>query len=412
MHSLLQVHVLCGHLAANSLRYGALYTDQGFWFAEYDACSDTLRLSEAVHVAQVAPITAAAALLYAGSQAVQWARGSSGSSGSSCSGGSSNGSSSSGGCSGGSSGSSSRHSCSSGSSGCSNGVGVSRRGFFLRTGQPSQGGPQGAAAARAQPTGEVWLGPLLGWGGTGSVHEGRLPDLSEPVAIKVADAEADAEERLLLEELAFGALHAHQGAVVPRLLAAGTLQVPGGGAALRYLAMSREGPSLTEHPGPLLPEQEAAVTRGLHLIHGAGVLHGDIRPANVVLPGTSTCECGTTGDGVTTGVGGTGDGGTGSPLWLDFGHAELLGHNYSGMSFADSCASEDRACAQMLEMLRSWARTRARMHLGAPQAHQHGARGQVRGGALPLPPRPPPPRGGRCCTVRRGGACVRRVLVL
>ena len=84
----------------------------------------------------------------------------------------------------------------------------------------------------AQPCGEagtLMLGPLLGYGSTGSVHEAFLPGSAEPVAVKVAEDNEEALEQLLHElHVYVGPLAGLQGEVVAQLLGSGLIQVPGG----------------------------------------------------------------------------------------------------------------------------------------------------------------------------------------
>lgn len=64
------VHRLFGHMEAEQVKYGMICTDGMFWFAQIEAGSvGTLRLSEGIATDQASPLTAVQAILYAGSLA-------------------------------------------------------------------------------------------------------------------------------------------------------------------------------------------------------------------------------------------------------------------------------------------------------------------------------------------------------
>ena len=85
-----------------------------------------------------------------------------------------------------------------------------------------------------------------------------------------------------------------QGLAVVPLIAVGTA------GGLPFLATKLMGPPAAEAP-PLSAKQEAAAISGLMRMHAAGVLHGDARPENLLLPR----------DDVEAGV----------PMWADLGKA-------------------------------------------------------------------------------------------
>ncbi len=130
------------------------------------------------------------------------------------------------------------------------------------------------------------LGRVLGRGGSGVVYEAEQPALGRRVAVKVlaaaADLDAKARERWLREARAAARVR-HPNVV--RLHDAGEHDgrlylvfdlVPGG--SLRELAS-----------GPSPPDVAAAIVetiaRAVEAIHRAGLLHLDVKPANILMDG-------------------------------------------------------------------------------------------------------------------------------
>jgi len=125
----------------------------------------------------------------------------------------------------------------------------------------------------------------LGEGGQGVVYLGRGPNPGEePVAVKVLRSTADAE---VLERLARELDAIHQ---VQPFVTAGVIEASAEGDRRFVVSEFIDGPSLQERVdarGPL-PEgdlQRLAVgtATALTAIHGAGVVHRDFKPANVLL---------------------------------------------------------------------------------------------------------------------------------
>jgi len=125
----------------------------------------------------------------------------------------------------------------------------------------------------------------LGEGGQGVVYLGRGPNPGEErVAVKVLRSTADAE---VLERLARELDAIHQ---VQPFVTAGVIEASAEGDRRFVVSEFIDGPSLQERVdarGPL-PEgdlQRLAVgtATALTAIHGAGVVHRDFKPANVLL---------------------------------------------------------------------------------------------------------------------------------
>jgi predicted Ser/Thr protein kinase len=125
----------------------------------------------------------------------------------------------------------------------------------------------------------------LGEGGQGIVYLGRGPDPGEDrVAVKVLRSTADAD---VLERLARELDAIHQ---VQPFVTAGVIEASAEGERRYVVSEFIDGPSLQERVderGPL-PEgdlQRLAVgtATALTAIHGAGVVHRDFKPANVLL---------------------------------------------------------------------------------------------------------------------------------
>ena len=136
-----------------------------------------------------------------------------------------------------------------------------------------------------QTVGRFELLARLGEGGQGIVYLGRGPGAGEErVAVKILRSTADAS---VLERLAreLDAIHAVQPFVTARVIEASTE------GERRYIVSEFiDGPSLQERVdtrGPL-PEGElqrlaVGTATALTAIHGAGVVHRDFKPANVLL---------------------------------------------------------------------------------------------------------------------------------
>ena len=192
------------------------------------------------------------------------------------------------------------------------------------------------------------LEEILGEGASGIVRRAfingrevaaKLPVSAEPEPMESVRREA---EMLCCEEL-----QQLQGLAVVRVIAAG---IAGG---LPFLATELMGPSAAEAP-PLSAEQEDAAISGLMRVHAAGVLHGDARPENLLLPR----------DNLAAGV----------PMWADFGRAEFSKNRSAHIA-------ELAECKRLLAMQRGRSVLR---HLSRPRPHLRASLPRAAWCAAPL----------------------------
>ncbi|HUR14924.1 MAG TPA: serine/threonine-protein kinase [Mycobacteriales bacterium] len=141
---------------------------------------------------------------------------------------------------------------------------------------PIEALPAGDLAGRVL-AGRYRLTELIGQGGCASVYAARDERLDQEVAVKAwADPDAVTEEGRLTAGLRHPGVITVHGAVTDGELA--------------FLVMERvHGRSLAQElrDGPLAPDRAvrlcAQLARTLACVHGDGVVHGDVKPANVLV---------------------------------------------------------------------------------------------------------------------------------
>lgn len=140
--------------------------------------------------------------------------------------------------------------------------------------------------------GRYELGSLLGTGGMAQVFRARDRVLEREVAVKLFGASVDAHgpERVRIEMRTLARL-SHPALVTVH--DAGTHTPSDGGPERAFLVMELiDGPTLAQliASGPLAPEAVAATGAGtaaaLDHVHARGVLHRDVKPANILLDAT------------------------------------------------------------------------------------------------------------------------------
>ncbi len=133
--------------------------------------------------------------------------------------------------------------------------------------------------------GRYKLGPILGAGGSGTVFRARDQRTGNDVAVKVVPPGFDAERLAARLRREASVLRRIASRHVARILESGE-DVPGTWLAMELV----EGTALSPEAlgRPLFPHEVLRVARGLleglAATHEAGIIHGDVKPANVLVP--------------------------------------------------------------------------------------------------------------------------------
>ena len=237
-----QLQQVCGQLHHNCLKYAVLYTDECFWFLQYDSANGLRYVSEGIKVSQKQP-TVFTMLLFVGHLAQQ-------------------------------------HADTTPPLTCRQSLSLMLA-FWGNFGNMAVD----ESAPDSVPL-QLRMGPLLGQGSTDSVRFGRIGD--EDVAVKLveeADDQDSAVQRLQHElDLYQDLLLPLQGNSVPRLMASGTVA----GTRLPFLALDLLPVSLADVQAHLGVCECQHVLEALNSIHQQGVLHGDIEPRHVVYSSHNT----------------------------------------------------------------------------------------------------------------------------
>ena len=161
------------------------------------------------------------------------------------------------------------------------------------TGSPRGSGdadPPRLPVAIGETLGRYVVRGWLGAGGMGIVARAHDPDLDREIALKLVTLEggSDAERGRLLREARHAARISHPNVV--SVFDVGTAGTSGSSGARMFIAMELvEGESLARWlvSAPRRDEELLAVflaaAEGLAAAHAAGIIHGDFKPANVVV---------------------------------------------------------------------------------------------------------------------------------
>jgi serine/threonine protein kinase len=158
--------------------------------------------------------------------------------------------------------------------------------LFSRIQSRSRRAADGQASVNPPTVGEYVLGEKLGEGGMGVVYKGSHACSERPVAIKLLPAQRASRENIQRFE--------REARLGRRLSHPNTIEVYDLGRTregLPYFAMELvdglDLQTLVEREGPLAPARVAhllcQLAGALDEVHSAGLIHGDVKPANAML---------------------------------------------------------------------------------------------------------------------------------